>query len=150
MNSAEDIKRFRTHIKKTKGCWEWQLRKDKDGYGIFTIKSKSKKAHRISYEINKKEIPSGMHVLHKCDNPSCVNPAHLFLGTHQDNMVDMAVKGRRSGEKNPRSKLSENSVYFIRKLHKKGGITQTAIAKTYGVTQATVSSVVRGKSWGYL
>lgn len=72
-------------------CWEWLGSKDKDGYGYFGHKDK---AHRFSWKINNGVIPHKIHVLHKCDNPSCVRPQHLFLGTHEDNMKDMAKKGR--------------------------------------------------------
>ena len=77
------------------GCWKWQGAVDSHGYGRTRYNGKLTSAHRAAYEYMHKEIPEGMHVLHRCDNPPCINPAHLFLGTHQDNMDDMAAKGRR-------------------------------------------------------
>lgn len=78
------------------GCWNWQRQKEKGGYGKFRTAFNSKwyKAHREAYRHFYGSIPSGLHVLHKCDNPSCVNPSHLFLGTHLDNILDRVRKGR--------------------------------------------------------
>ncbi len=76
-------------------CWEWTARKDRAGYGEFHLCGKTSKAHRVSYSIsNPLEDINGMCVLHKCDNPSCVNPSHLFSGTHQDNVADKCAKNR--------------------------------------------------------
>ncbi len=91
------------------GCWEWMLQKDRGGYGRMKIQMGSRdrfrftSAHRYAYEIFVGPIPEQMHVLHRCDNRSCCNPAHLFIGTHQDNMRDMHAKGRngRGYKRNP-------------------------------------------------
>ena len=80
------------------GCWLWDGR-DIKGYGAVSVANKSKLAHRVSYEYHKGPIPDGMFVLHKCDMPLCINPEHLFLGTHAENMADMKRKGRGSGGK---------------------------------------------------
>lgn len=89
--------RFKTFFRLGKNgeCWPWNGSKDKDGYGYFKPNGKTVKAHRYSFEQYKGAIPEGMWVLHKCDNPSCVNPHHLFLGTPLDNVMDMDQKGRR-------------------------------------------------------
>lgn len=76
------------------GCWEWTAERNRKGYGIFWRNASMTGAHRASYELHVGPIPDGLHVLHRCDNPPCVNPAHLFLGTNQDNVDDRQRKGR--------------------------------------------------------
>src|ERR1700730_2840026 len=91
----EDLpKRFTEKIKFNDSCWLWTAAKDKDGYGFFSVNGKQTKAHRFSFAHYNGEIPTGMIVCHKCDTPSCVNPDHLFLGTHKINLDDMRSKGR--------------------------------------------------------
>lgn len=90
------IQNFWKKVVKTEGCWKWTASK-KDGYGMFGVgNKKTKKAHRISWELCRGSIPEGLHVLHRCDNPECSNPDHLFLGTNLDNFNDMISKGRGS------------------------------------------------------
>jgi hypothetical protein len=79
------------------GCLLWLGKVGTDGYGLFKVGGKRRAAHRVSYEIHKGPIPPGLWVLHRCDTPACVNPEHLFLGTHADNMRDMVAKGRMAG-----------------------------------------------------
>lgn len=91
----ENLKdRFYGKIKKTKTCWYWTACVSSFGYGQISVNGKSVGAHRISWEIHNGSILDGLHVLHKCDNPPCVNPDHLFLGTNKDNVEDRYVKGR--------------------------------------------------------
>ena len=99
-----DLERFEAKFARTEGCWEWTAGKHWDGYGQFWLDGANVLAHKASYLFFKGPIPSAMHVLHRCDNPACVNPDHLFPGTHQDNMNDMTRKGRQR----PRGKRSGN------------------------------------------
>ncbi len=133
-------------------CWNWLASKRTAGYGHFRLGKTMKSAHRISWLFVHGPIPEGMFILHICDNPSCVNPDHLFLGTHQDNADDKVNKGRHvpcKGSRNGYSKLTEEDIPHIRKLHD-NGISQTAIAEEYGVIQATISKIVLGNSWTHV
>lgn len=86
--------RFWPRITKSDGCWIWPGAKNADGYGDVAILGTKRKAHRLAWEVTKGPIPEGLFVCHKCDNPPCVNPDHLFVGTNSDNMRDMSSKGR--------------------------------------------------------
>jgi hypothetical protein len=106
--------------------------------------------HRLAYAIERGDIPESMMVLHSCDRPACCNPAHLRLGTHADNMADRTARDRvgpRAGEANPRHRLTYASVRAIRAAYARGGVTQDALAHEHGVSQVTVSRVVRGETW---
>src|SRR3990167_1210519 len=114
-------------------CWEWKSCKNPEGYGQFTIDGKKVYAHRYSWELHNGTIPDGLWVLHHCDNPACVNPDHLFVGTQTDNMQDMISKGRSeylgiSGENNHQAHLTTDIVKIIRKRYAFGGITQQKLA----------------------
>jgi hypothetical protein len=88
------VERFWSKVSKSDGCWLWIAYRDEKGYGAFGFKGKVQRAHRVAYELALGPIAPGMHVLHSCDNPSCVNPSHLRLGTHADNMRDRIERGR--------------------------------------------------------
>jgi hypothetical protein len=136
-------------------CHYWiGARGRKNGYGTFIIREKGNrdnrkqyKPHRLLYEFCKGPIGNN-HVLHKCDNPQCVNPDHLFLGTHQDNMRDMALKGRTwFGSKHKDVKLKPEQVLEIRKLYAEGGHTTRSLGAKYGVNSKHISNIVTGKKW---
>ena len=135
---------FSRFVKLANGCWQWRSHTDKDGYGILPGAHRSIRAHRLSYEIHKGAIPEGMIVCHRCDNPGCVNPDHLLVGTQKDNAQDALRKGRHYvGEKNGRSKLTEENVKEILTSE----LNDRQLADKFGVTRSTISSVRRGKSW---
>lgn len=137
------------------GCWEWvganRCKMGNNYYGGTNIGKKSILAHRASYELYKGKIPDGMLVCHKCDNPKCVNPEHLFLGTHADNSRDMSNKNRgANGEKSINAKLTANKVMEIRFAGKRRNMRQKDIAYVFGVAEKTVHKIINKKSWKHL
>ena len=131
-------------------CWEWKAQKYKNGYGIFKVNNKRRMSHRFCWELHFGTIPQGLCVLHKCDNPSCVNPNHLFLGTQLDNIADMNNKGRHGdtrGEKSGMSKLTKEDVDCIRFVYSNGDATQRSLARDFGVSHHAVYLIVNNKRW---
>jgi len=125
-------------------CWEWMAGKNSYGYGSFSISGKQHKAHRLSWQFACGRILDCLDVCHHCDNPGCVNPYHLFLGTAADNMQDAAKKGHKA------LKLTGMEVLAIRRLLADGEQLQQDIAKDFGVSPMTVSHIKLGKTWGWL
>jgi hypothetical protein len=124
-------------------CWIWTASTDRYGYGQFKMDGKMVKAHRFSYTLAHGPIPDGLHVLHHCDNPPCVNPAHLFPGSHIDNMRDREAKGRGTrGTANGRCRLTDEEVAEIRNAV---GL-QREIAERFGISHKTVGNIKRGKT----
>jgi len=133
--------------KSTDGCWWWTGCTTRTGYGLFPFRGKLSGAHRVAYELSVGPIPDKKHVCHKCDNRNCMNPDHLFLGTHQDNMDDKCRKQRQvRGHDVSHSKLVAPQVAEIRRRYAKGGVTQ-ALGREFGVTQVTVGDIVRNETW---
>jgi hypothetical protein len=153
------IQRFWSHVDKgsSKACWEWQASQVLDGYGNTELVGLPRRAHRAAWILAFGPIPEGFSVLHTCDNPPCVNPSHLFLGTQVDNMRDMVRKGRgalqgadHTGEKNPRAKLSESDAEEIWRLFKKHYVTKKQLAEMYGVAHETIKTRIKGGSWRHI
>lgn len=148
------MEKFWAKVNKDGECWEWTGAADYDGYGQLKIKGKMHTAHRMSWElangpIPRGEGPHGTCVLHKCDNPSCVNPAHLFLGTHQDNVTDKVTKGRQShtrGSAHGNSKLSESQVSAIRYSFSTGVSTLKELAEMYPVSLRQIGRITSGEN----
>lgn len=137
------------------GCWLWTGELDTKGYGAVVYLGRRYGAHRASWIVAKGEIPAGLCVLHKCDNPACVNPDHLFLGTKADNMADMIAKGRaihngpakpRRGEECSHAKVTAKDVIAIRAASG----PQHNIARAYGISPQQVSRIKRGVRWAHV
>ncbi len=135
------------------GCWEWTGHIGSNGYGQIKAFGRMVSAHVFAFTLYKGPVPDNLQVLHSCDNPSCVNPHHLFLGSHADNVSDKCKKGRgrfrpHLGSKNGCSKLTEEQVKEIREL--KGRVIQTVMAERYGVSQALISLILLKKGWKHV
>lgn len=147
------MERFWNKVDKSKDCWEWTASK-RLGYGIFKINKKSFGAHRLSYEMKNGKIPNGLHVCHKCDNRSCVNPDHLFLGTHSDNMKDSYSKGRLLVPTTSRFRLrhipangliSRERAYEIRELIKVKDCSLKELASKIGISYQLIRDINIGR-----
>ena len=146
-------RKFLKRVHKTDTCWLWLGKKHSFGYGAVGKNGKIK-THRLSWQFFRGPIPNGISVLHKCDNPPCVNPDHLFLGTQADNMRDMSKKGRNGnpipkGSPNPcTAKFKKDEIILIRELRKNGDRV-IDIAKKFNVHAMTITKIVRGRSYTY-
>lgn len=152
------------------GCWLWTGYVDAPGYGQININRRAVRTHRVSYELHFGPIPNGLFVCHKCDERTCVNPAHLFLGTHRDNMRDMMNKGRGTarsdhpfrtgackalaiansprGEAKARAKLTDAAVLEMRRVAHL--FSERYLASMYGVSRGVVRSAVAGRTWSHV
>lgn len=131
-------------------CWLWTGAKSDFGYGRIKIDGKDTHANRLSWELHYGPIEGGLRCLHRCDNPPCVNPAHLFLGTNADNSADMVFKDRHTrGSRHPHAKLSENDVADIRRLFRDGEM-RTSLARRYGVSISLVCKIVARLAWKHV
>ena len=153
------MKRFwnKVSVSSPQECWNWNGTKNEKGYGLFSFLGKMKGAHRVSWILLNGEIELGKMVLHSCDNPSCVNPAHLSLGTAKDNTADAIAKNRfpqitatgvnkARGERNGSAKLFLEDVYEIRKSN----LTITGLAKKFRVCRTTIRNIKRRNKWAHV
>ena len=139
------------------GCWEWAGSRLPSGYGRFYPAWRvGLYAHRTSWEMaNDMPVPEGLFVLHKCDNPPCVRPDHLFAGTSGENVRDMHAKGRGGdygspGESHPNSRLTEEQVIDIRLRWAGGGVRQHELAAEFQVSRGLIGQIVRGTAWSHV
>ena len=149
LSTGTTLEKFYSRIEMVpeSGCWIWTATANKHGYGQLRVNWKMKQAHRYSYEMHKGEIPEGKLVCHKCDVRSCVNPDHLFLGTHQDNANDMVKKGRSlSCEKNGRAKLDYDEALFVFTC----GLPTKFLAEEFGVSRTLIDRIKTQRSWKIL
>lgn len=158
-------KRFWDKVNKTSDCWLWLGAKNNLGYGVAWNGNKIVLAHRLAYIITTNHIPKGLCVCHHCDNPICVRPQHLFLGTRKENSEDMIKKGRNAtgvrnglvkhpesvarGERSANAKLTVVKVREMRILYKKG-YSQSELANIFGVTPSNCSIVCNYRSWKHV
>lgn len=154
--TESDRKRFECKIifpERDVDCWKWSAFKNKKGYGVIGYRDLGNiSAHRFSYLLYKGDFDQKKIVCHTCDNPSCVNPHHLFVGTHSDNMIDKIKKGRaenppiHKGEAQHLAKMNEDKIKEIRRLFANGE-SQTNLSKKYGLHTSTMYNICRNKSW---
>lgn len=132
------------------GCWLWLLKVNKKtGYGSIDVGKRTRLAHRVSYEAFRGPIPNGMLVCHQCDVRCCVNPDHLFLGTHNDNLIDMHTKGRNAdlrGANNGNARFSEADIVDMRT----SSLTTAALAQKYNSSFQTIWGIRAGVSWKHV
>lgn len=146
--------RFWARVDQSGDCWVWTRARSAAGYGQMSVDGRVEYAHRIAWRLTEGLIPPGFHVLHRCDNPPCVRPVHLFLGTNNDNVADMVQKRRNrvphpsaGGSSNHQAKLDLDTVEVIRRLYAAGDATEEKLAARFAVHQTTIGRIVRGVTW---
>ena len=149
--------RFFEKVQMTDGCWLWLGSRNKRGYGTIVSAGHNGPrlgAHRVSYQLHNGPIPIGLFVLHRCDNPRCVNPRHLFVGTQADNLADAKSKGRMrgpglKGEQNPKSRLTNDEIRLIRRQADQG-VSRSSLALAFGMTKENIGCIVRRDTWRHI
>lgn len=150
---------FWSFVQKADGdaCWLWTKSTSRYGYGQqFWTDGKNWIAHRLAWTLTHGAIPKSVCLCHRCDNPACVRPSHMFLGTQADNLADMRAKGRgfdfpteKRGEKNPRARLTDNDVREIRRRHAAGESIKR-LGKAFNYAHTNISAIIRGKIWAHV
>ena len=134
-------------VKSREECWNWQGSTTKDGYGMFTMYYKTYLTHRLAWKNRNGDIPKGLFVLHKCDNPKCCNPEHLFLGTQKDNMKNKSDKGRcQTGSRVGKKYLTDTDAMDIKILYDTGDFSQRDLGRMFDVTHLQIYKIIHGKS----
>ena len=160
MRQPSDIlTRFMKYVTVTDACWIWTGAKDRKGYGRFSLAGKNERAYRVSWMVYKGEIPPGLCVCHSCDNPACVNPGHLWLGTKSENTIDMYSKNRQhkgphgkkptsgcKGVKNINAKFNPGIVRSIR-ADRVAGFSLRELARKYNTSFSNISRIVKKMTW---
>ena len=145
--NTPDVFWSRVRVLSDTECWEWMGCRNCHGYGRFCYKASMWLAHRLVWTWERGDIPDNLCVLHRCDNPPCCNPNHLFLGTYSDNNQDKAAKGRAkspclSGETHGRAKVTDSQVLTMRELHKSGLFLHRELAERYGISKSQVGNIL--------
>lgn len=138
------MNRFWEKVNKTSTCWNWTGSLS-DGYGRYFIKGRFNKAHRFSYYLHKGAILKGLQVLHQCNNRACVNPDHLYLGTHGDNMRDRKLAGMYHKDLNGRTKVSEKQAKLLKEVYENFIVSYTTLAKVAGIDKTAIASIIKGE-----
>lgn len=136
-------------------CWEWKSVKGKRKYASTRWEGRAESAHRIAYRLFWEDFPRELEVCHTCDNPSCCNPHHLFIGTHQENVDDREQKGRNKmplskGEEHGNHKLTEKQVLNIRELYEHNGHTYRSLGDIFNVSMGNIRKIIKKQTWGWL
>lgn len=140
---------FLAEMRGVDGCWEWPKYRNADGYGLTKLNGKTTVATRVAFRLAVAEIPDGMNVCHRCDNPACCRPDHLFLGTQKQNCADAKSKDRHTrGERQGNAKLTDDDVRFIRANARV--LKQTEMAKLFGIRQSSIWFVINRKQWSHV
>lgn len=149
---SPEFDKWAANVSVSDGCWAWTGPRNPEGYGLVSLRGRSERAHRVAWATLRWPLRQGEMVLHRCDNPPCCNPEHLFVGDARTNIIDCRDKGRlpdKRGEAHPQSKLTDDIVRDIR-FRLSQGERGTDIARLYGIDKKLVTFVKQGRRWGHV